>query len=563
MPPRRKRTTRLEFEGNVDSDKESTSGSEASSTSAGSDESYRPFKRPGEKAPARYSLKQHRTRSRNDMAIPRSGAPRPSASSIVQPWLAQGSRNQRATSGPPTPEGDLDDVEGLSLQEKIDRQVILNEIERPTGYTVSYHFNPEVEGHHFGKLHPMKPWRLTLTKQLVMSYGLHFAMDNYVSLKATKEDMAVFHDRDYLEFLSKITPENITTYDAEVHKRFNIGEDCPVFDGLWDYCSLYSGATIDAVRKLTNSQSDIAINWTGGLHHAKKGQASGFCYVNDIVLAIIELLRFHQRVLYIDIDVHHGDGVEQAFQSTNRVMTVSFHKYEPEGFFPGTGAADETGPDNAGKHHSLNVPLKDGIDDQQYVYLFDAIIGRVVASFRPAAIVLQCGADSLGGDRLGKFNLNIKAHGHCVEFVKRYGLPLLILGGGGYTARNVARLWCHETAICVGAKLNEQLPQHIPYRQRFEGAKNGNGKMYPVLDTGITRHENEHDPTYLGSLIQNVAENLKYLEFAPSVQMNRIPPGLSDLNEQLDREVAEELEAEEKERKRKEVNLGGRGEHRF
>jgi histone deacetylase 1/2 len=117
----------------------------------------------------------------------------------------------------------------------------------------------------------------------------------------------------------------------------NLGEltDCPVFDGIFDFCQIYSGGTLDAVSRLNHGQCDIAINWAGGLHHAKKSEGSGFCYVNDIVLGILELLKYHPRVLYIDIDVHHGDGVEEAFYVTDRVMTVSFHKYGD--FFPGTG----------------------------------------------------------------------------------------------------------------------------------------------------------------------------------------------------------------------------------
>ena len=115
----------------------------------------------------------------------------------------------------------------------------------------------------------------------------------------------------------------------------NVGEDCPVFDGLYEFCQLSAGGSVAGAVKLNKEATDIAINWAGGLHHAKKSEASGFCYVNDIVLAILELLKYHLRVLYIDIDIHHGDGVEEAFYTTDRVMTVSFHKYGE--YFPGTG----------------------------------------------------------------------------------------------------------------------------------------------------------------------------------------------------------------------------------
>jgi histone deacetylase 3 len=230
----------------------------------------------------------------------------------------------------------------------------------------------------------------------------------------------------------------------------------PVFPGLYDFCSIYTGASLEGAVKLNSGSCDVAINWAGGLHHAKKFEASGFCYVNDIVIAILELLKYHPRVLYIDIDIHHGDGVQEAFYLTDRVMTVSFHKYGNL-FFPGTGDMYEVGTEN-GKHYSVNVPLKDGIDDLTYDSLFKPIIQAVVEHYRPTCIVLQCGADSLGCDRLGCFNLSIKGHGECVKFVKRFNIPTLVLGGGGYTVRNVARCWTYETALLLDTDINNELP---------------------------------------------------------------------------------------------------------
>jgi len=137
---------------------------------------------------------------------------------------------------------------------------------------------------------------------------------------------------------------------------------------------------------LNHKATDIAINWAGGLHHAKKQEASGFCYINDIVLSILELLKYHNRVLYIDIDVHHGDGVEEAFYTCNRVMTVSFHRYG-ETFFPGTGDLKDVGADS-GKGYSLNVPLKKGIDDQSFLHIYNTVMEGVRQHFRPDAVVI-------------------------------------------------------------------------------------------------------------------------------------------------------------------------------
>merc|ERR1712205_253074 len=154
-------------------------------------------------------------------------------------------------------------------------------------------------------------------------------------------ELAQFHSEDYVDFLARVTPDNQAEYLQQM-QQFNLGEDCPIFDGLFEFCKLYSGASIDGAVRLNHGLCDIAINWAGGLHHAKKSEASGFCYANDLVLAILELLKHHARVVYIDIDIHHGDGVEEAFYLTDRVMTVSFHKFG-DMFFPGTGALDQVG----------------------------------------------------------------------------------------------------------------------------------------------------------------------------------------------------------------------------
>ncbi len=183
--------------------------------------------------------------------------------------------------------------------------------------------------------------------------------------RASAQDMLRFHSEEYVEFLQQVTPQNIQAVGYTKYlSHFSVGDDCPVFDGLFDFCAMYTGASLEGAQKLNHNHSDICINWSGGLHHAKKFEASGFCYVNDIVIGILELLKYHPRVLYIDIDVHHGDGVQEAFYLTDRVMTVSFHKYG-NWFFPGTGDMYETGAE-AGRYYSVNIPLKEGIDDQSY-----------------------------------------------------------------------------------------------------------------------------------------------------------------------------------------------------
>jgi len=255
----------------------------------------------------------------------------------------------------------------------------------------------------------MKPHRLKLAHHLILTYGLYKHMECYRPHPAAAGEMALFHSEDYIAFLSKTVDRHPST------AKFNAGDttDCPLFDGLFEFTQLYTGASLDGAVQLCQQQTDIAINWSGGLHHAKKAEASGFCYINDIVLAILELLKVHARVLYIDIDVHHGDGVEEAFYTTDRVMTFSLHKYGD--FFPGTGHISDTGA-KAGDGYSVNAPLHNGITDETYLEdLFKPIMDKIMECFQPGAIVLQCGADSLAQDRLGCFNLTIKGHAACVQ----------------------------------------------------------------------------------------------------------------------------------------------------
>lgn len=399
---------------------------------------------------------------------------------------------------------------------------------------VSYHYNSDVSHYHYGPHHPMKPFRLMLTDHLVSLYKLYEKMDLYETREATRDELLAFHAEEYVDFLHSITPEMAMKMDEDKVAQFNIGDDCPIFDGLYSYLRLYTGASLDASRKLISGMSDIAINWSGGLHHAKKFEPSGFCYINDIVLAILNLLRVHSRVMYIDIDLHHGDGVQEAFNMTDRVMTVSFHKYNGE-FFPGTGAIDEVGI-GRGLNYSVNVPLKDGIDDDSYLRLFKLIMEPLITKFQPSVIVQQCGADSLGYDRLGCFNLNIRAHGACVKFIKTFGIPLLVLGGGGYTPRNVSRLWCYETSILNDVSLDLKIPSSIPTYDWF----GPDHSLHPALEGPL---DNKNSKRYLESVKQRVLEQLRYIDHAPSVRMDEIPPdfsGLTDEEDELIKEINEE-----------------------
>lgn len=200
-------------------------------------------------------------------------------------------------------------------------------------------------------------------------------------------DLTTFHADDYVDCLA-----NIST-DPEVQKkfkddivRFNLSQDdCPVFNNMADFCKRYTAGSLLAATEVAHGKADFAINWAGGLHHAKKFEASGFCYVNDCVLSILELLKYYQRVLYIDIDCHHGDGVEEAFLTSDRVMTCSIHKFGD--FFPGTGSLGDIGVEE-GKYYSVNYPLNDGVNDATYASAVKPVLKEIMDRFKPEAICL-------------------------------------------------------------------------------------------------------------------------------------------------------------------------------
>ncbi|KAJ3108163.1 histone deacetylase [Phlyctochytrium planicorne] len=414
---------------------------------------------------------------------------------------------------------------------------------RTFGFTGKQAIHPaqsDIGNYHYGPQHPMKPQRIRMTHNLIVNYGLYKHLEINRPSAATMQEMTKFHSDDYVEFLRRVTPDNIEEVTKYQHK-FNVGEDCPVFDGMYEFCSLSAGGSMSGAMKLNRGESDIAINWGGGLHHAKKSEASGFCYINDIVLGILELLRLeienllndlsfdtsnrvYQRVLYIDIDIHHGDGVEEAFYSTDRVMTVSFHKYGE--YFPGTGDINDTGY-GRGRNYSLNFPLKDGIDDESYKTIFCPIMQHVMNWYKPGAVVLQCGADSLAGDRLGCFNLSMRVEGHAMalEYMMKFDVPILLLGGGGYTIRNVARAWTYETAVSVG----QELAPEIPYNDYFQYY----GPDFK-MDVPSSNMENLNSREYLEKLKAKIIDNLRSVAHAPSVQMQEVPRDLFSDDEEED-----------------------------
>jgi acetoin utilization protein AcuC len=255
-----------------------------------------------------------------------------------------------------------------------------------------------------------------------------------------------FHNARYLHALRKASPRR---WDAEA---FDMGlgtSDCPVFKRLYDYAVLAAGGTLVAAELILSDSADVAFNPSGGFHHAGPERASGFCYINDVALACTVLAEADKRVLYLDVDVHHGDGVAYAFYDRSDVMTISLHE-NPRLLFPGTGFENEIGK-GQGKGYCVNVPLPIGTYDKAYMKAFDAVARPLIEAFKSDVIVIQLGADALAGDPLAHLYLTNNVYVDIVNYLLSLGRPVLATGGGGYNIENTVRAWALAWRVLCGA----------------------------------------------------------------------------------------------------------------
>ena len=360
---------------------------------------------------------------------------------------------------------------------------------------------------------------------------------------AKRRNLEMFHSTDYLDLLEFPTgsSDSYQNSGSHLHRHnedflrlldsYGLTDDCSVptnpqeREMLWRYCCAVAGASIHGTKLLLRGDVDVSINWGGGRHHAHRDKAGGFCYINDVVLSIQEMLRFKKRVMYLDIDIHHADGVQQAFYDTDQVMVISLHRYVV-GFFPSkSGSIKERGKHNTlGVGYNLNLPLPRDLQDVDMIKICDLIMNDIATIYDPDVIVLCVGADGLRGDRLVKEScegwsltpeclaevvrrVSSFCGGQNEELSSDYGFrkrKLLVLGGGGYDPAPTAKAWLLSTAAaCEGARRGmvwNELPKDIPRHEYFDrygpsfelvGNLKGNTKYSPVhnSDSRIKNHD--------------------------------------------------------------------------
>lgn len=291
---------------------------------------------------------------------------------------------------------------------------------------------------------------------MMQAYGLDTLPNSRIfdCEPVSDEDILTFHSQNYLAKLKEFSESDEPRADF----RYGLGDvENPVFRGLYDWACLGAGGTLKAATLVDEGKADIAFNIAGGWHHAHKSRASGFSYLNDCVIAINSLLKKGRRVVYLDLDAHHCDGVQEAYYDTDQVLTISIHE-SGVCFFPGTGFEKEVGT-GKGKGYNVNVPLAPHTDDPLFMKAFDEVAFPLIAAYDPDIMITQMGADTFRTDPLTRLEITTHSYGYICKKLKALKIPWVAVGGGGYESLNVARAWTIAWSVMNGVDLPPRLPE--------------------------------------------------------------------------------------------------------
>jgi len=326
--------------------------------------------------------------------------------------------------------------------------------------------------------HVFQPNRLQLTYELLNCYGA-FEDSLLIAPKMAEEaDLLSFHTEDYVSTVKSLS-RGKERGDAAAF-NFSAAGDNPPYEGMYEVSAMAVGASLVAAELVASGEVDVAFNISGGLHHAAPGYASGFCVFNDAVIAILSLVKRGLRIAYVDIDAHHGDGVQHAFYESDRVLTISLHEWGRY-LFPGTGGVGETGK-GPGMGYSVNLPLFPYTDDQTYLWAFREIVPPLVERFKPDILVTQLGCDTHYLDPLTHFLLTTEGYSEVVKELRGLAPKWVALGGGGYEIGVVARAW----TLAYGVMAEREWPDEIPaeFQERY-GLKRLRDESAPSIDSGM------------------------------------------------------------------------------
>ncbi len=361
-------------------------------------------------------------------------------------------------------------------------------------------WDPAMLGYDLGGSHPMHPLRLELTWDLAERLGVMAGIDRFSPAPADDAALATVHTADYIAAVkaasgSPAGRDRTGKSAAMAAARHGIGtDDTPAFENMHSSAALIAGGSIAAATAIARGEVNRAVNIAGGLHHAMADHAAGFCVYNDPALAIRAMLDAGVgKVAYVDVDVHHGDGVQAAFYDDPRVLTVSIHE-SPLSLWPGTGWVTEIGRKGA-LGTSVNVPLPAGTGDAHWLRAFHAVVPGVVRAFRPDVLVTQHGADSHADDPLADLNLSVDGQVASYRALRELaesaaGGRWLALGGGGYAIVTVVpRVWTHLLATVADRDIAPTTPLPADWLDIAAAARPGLTLPSTMSDGGSVEFE--------------------------------------------------------------------------
>jgi len=360
--------------------------------------------------------------------------------------------------------------------------------------------------YNLGPQHPLRPIRVKLTYQLLQSKGLleNSSVEVVEPRSASRDEILLFHDEAYVTLVEK--------YSEKGSGLLDMG-DTPAFKGCYEATSLVAGASLKACDLIMSGRFAHAFNPSGGLHHAHPERASGFCIFNDPAISISYLKSKHavKRLLYMDIDAHHGDGVMYGFYRDPLVLVIDFHE-SGRFLFPGTGFPDEIG-EGEGRGLKINIPFPPQTGDQAYLKAFHQLVPDLVRKFQPEIILVQCGADGHFDDRLAHLRLSTNFYREVIGEMHRLAHELcsgrfLLFGGGGYTLQNVPRVWATAFAALAGLNPDNIIPNG--WAEEFRKSTGDNAPEafhdHPTMDEAKTLQETQKVLTELRTHLSTVPE---------------------------------------------------------
>ena len=347
--------------------------------------------------------------------------------------------------------------------------------------------------------HPMRPVRLRYTYQLLQEYGAfdHSGAVLLDSRSATEEELGWLHTSEYIAAVKALGSGSPEIDGARF--GFSGAGDNPVYPHMFEAAALSTGGSLLAAEMVASGTVDSAFNISGGLHHAAAGHASGFCVFNDPALAIHYFLNQGKRVAYVDIDAHHGDGVQEAFYADDRVLTISVHE-SGQYLFPGTGAVAELG-EGSGRGYSVNLPLYPYTGDNDYIEAFSQVVPPLIEAFAPDVLVTQLGIDSYHSDPLTHLQVTTEGYIEAVRQLSALGLPWLALGGGGYDVNAVARAWTLAYGVMLEVEWPNQLP---PAFAQEHGAGRLRDEASPEVPSDVKIEIRRHLEDTVGAIRQQI-----------------------------------------------------------